>query len=437
MNEMKIDPEERILRCIDGEILDRCPHMELGFNPFPTFKFSLFFDLMPKKLREWLLNLKGFETAVQAAKEHFKLSKPIPKSWIRKAFFIDKIASSVISTPTTLDFYDNLQNLTYFMPRRLGIDLVTTWGFPSIIVRGMTTQNGKRFIVSEDYNLTDVDEVGDFRVHGTFFPDFKEQIEKLTYWIRTYDLDDRIKYLGKTHATQKGKIAVSPTFNGIFETWHVAFGQSNMHLFFRQLMREYNKGSPYGIYKNLITEKSKLLARYVKRLGEETEVKIVTLVEDICDDNSPFIKEDIYKNYFVPEIKRICDAAHKVGIKVLFHTDGTFRIDGTEKPYNFFDTILSTGIDMIHGCQQDVNDLSELKRHVMDKNITLVGGISCVNVLQLAKTAREAYKMAGKAILTLKRDGRYIIAADNGWHSGVEIENIKWYLQAIKVYGKY
>ncbi|MHA1785971.1 MAG: uroporphyrinogen decarboxylase family protein [Candidatus Helarchaeota archaeon] len=434
---MKIDPEERILRCIEGEILDRCPHMELGFNPLPTFKFTAFLDFLPKKLRDWLLNLKGYEAAVQAAKEHLKLSKLAPKTWIRKAFFIDKIAESVISAPTSLEFISNVQDLTFYMPRRLGIDMITSWGFPSVIIRGKTRRNGKSYLVSEDYILVDIDEVGDIRGIGTFYTNFKRQIEKLIEIFKTYQLDDKIEFLKKTHESQKGKIAISPTFNGIFETWHVTFGQSNMHKFFRQLMKEYRQGPPYGIYKKLIQEKSNFFAKYIKRLGTETDIKIITIVEDIFDDNSPFIKEDIYKNYFVPEIKKVVDAAHKVGIKVLFHTDGTFKVEGAKNPYSFFDTILSTGIDMIHGCQQDVNDLADLKKHVENKNITLVGGISCVDVLQRAQTAREAYQMAGKAILTLKKNGRYIIAADNGWHAGVKIDNVKWYLKAIETYGKY
>ncbi len=437
MSALKLDPEDRILKCCEGEILDRCPQMELGFNPFPTFKLAVFMDYYPKKIRDWLLNLKGFEAAVQAAKEHFNLSKKIPKTWIRKAFFIDKIASSLLSFPTSLKFMDDIQNITFMTPIRLGIDLVTIMGYPGPVVRGFTVRNNKRYIISEDYMLSDVDPIGDIRGISVFYPDFEKQIEKLIKAYKQDPLEDKIEFIKRTHEAQKGKIAVSPVFNGIFESWHIVWGQSNMHKFFRQLMKEYSQGPPYGIYKDLLVEKSKFYANYVKRLGEETNIKIITLVEDICDDNTPFVKENIYKDYFVPEIKRVVNAAHKASIKVLFHTDGTFRVDGEKDPYSFFDTILSTGIDMIHGCQQDVNDLPALKEHVLDKNITLVGGISCVDVLQKARSAKEVYKLAGEAIVTLKKGGRYIIAADNGWHAGVKMDNVKWYMKAAKYYGKY
>jgi hypothetical protein len=141
-------------------------------------------------------------------------------------------------------------------------------------------------------------------------------------------------------------------------------------------------------------------------------------------------------NFYVPEIKKIVDTAHRVGIKVLFHTDGRFKIQKSERPWSFLDAILSTGIDMLHGCQQDCNNLEELKEYVGSK-VTLVGGISCVDVLQHARSAKELYLKAGRAIETLKQGGHYIVAADNGYHSGVEPQNVRWYLNAIKYYGKY
>ena len=73
----------------------------------------------------------------------------------------------------------------------------------------------------------------------------------------------------------------------------------------------------------------------------------------------------------------------------------------------------------------------------MGSKVTLVGGVSCVDVLQHATSAKEVYLRAGKAIETLKEGGHYIVAADNGWHAGVKMENIRWYLKAVKYYSKY
>jgi hypothetical protein len=91
---------------------------------------------------------------------------------------------------------------------------------------------------------------------------------------------------------------------------------------------------------------------------------------------------------------------------------------------------------MLHGCQADCNDLGELKEYIGGK-VTLVGGISCVDVLQHAKSAKEVYFKAGRAIKTLKKGGHYIIAADNGWHTGVKMENVRWYSKAVEYYGRY
>ncbi len=435
MTDLTIDPEERILRCLDGEILDRAPHLELGFNVYPSVKLNLYFDKLPPKLKNWVLKFKIFENAVQAAAESLGLSEPIPKTITRRLFRLDQIAASLISLPTSLQFMDALNPFLFRIPIRFGIDLVPCMGFPSVIIRGRTRRNNKLYYISEDWNLIDVDEIGDIRSLEPFYQ-HEKMMQKLIGGHEADPIDEKVKYIGKLQESVQGKLALAPIFNGIMESWHVVYGMQNMHIFFRHFNNEYRQGPPYGAFKHYLEAKSKFIVEYVKRLGEETEIKFITIVEDCASDHGPFLRADQYKNFFVPEIKRIADAAHKVGMKVLFHTDGRFKILNSDTPWAFLDAILSTGIDMLHGCQQDCNNLKELKEYVGNK-VTLVGGVSCVDVLQHARSAKEVYLRAGRAIQTLKQGGHYIIAADNGWHAGVRMENVRWYLNAVKYYGKY
>ncbi|NVM52813.1 MAG: hypothetical protein HWN66_03855 [Candidatus Helarchaeota archaeon] len=432
---MKIDPEDRILRCLEGEILDRVPHMELGFNVFPSVKLTLYMDKLPKKLKNWLLKLKIYENAIQASKEHLGLSDPIPKTKTRKILRLDQIASGIISFPTSLEFMDTFNPFIFRIPLRLGIDMLPTMGYPSTLVRGKIRRKNKLYLISEDWFLFDVDDIGDIRGTEPYYLNPEEQMEKLIETYREEPQEDKFEYLGKLQKSVGGKLALAPQFNSIFESWHIIWGLSNMHVFFREFTKEYRRGPPYGNYKKFLSEKAKFIADFIKRLAEK-DIKFVSIVEDVCEDNGPFLRAEQYKNFFVPEIKKIVDAAHKVGIKILFHTDGKFKIENAEKPWAFLDAILSTGIDMLHGCQADCNNLSELKEYVGNK-VTLVGGVSCVDVLQHATSAEEVYLKVGKAIETLKKGGHYIVAADNGWHAGVKMENIRWYLKAIEYYGRY
>jgi hypothetical protein len=432
---MKIDPEERILRCVEGEILDRVPHMELGFNVFPSVKLNLYFDLLPRPLENWLLKLRIYEEVIQSSKEYLGLSAPMPKTAARKILPIDRLASGLISFPTSLEFMKTFDPFLFRIPIRFGMDMAPVMGYPSVVVRGKVRRRKNLYFISEDWCLIDVDSIGDIRSVEPYYAPEK-QMEKLIEAYRDDPLDDKIKYISDLQKSVAGKLVLTPILNGIMESWHIVWGMSNMHLFFRHFMKEYRKGPPYGIYKKFLEEKSKFYAKYIKRIGEETEIKIVSLVEDVCEDNGPFLPAEQYKNFFVPEIKRVVDAAHQVGMKVFFHTDGRFKIRNSERPWEFLDAILSTGIDMLHGCQQDCNNLSELKEYVGSK-VTLVGGVSCVDVLQHAKSAKEVYWRAGQAINTLKEGGHYIVAADNGWHAGVKMENIRWYMNAVKYYGKY
>ncbi len=432
---MKMDPTERILRCIEGEILDRVPHMELGFNVLPTVNLTLYMDKLPQRLVNWLQKLKIYENAIQASKEHLGLSDPIPKTITRRVLRIDQLAKGLVSFPTSLKFMETFNPFLFKIPMRLGIDMVPTMGFPSAIVRGKLRRRKKVFFISEDWYLIDVDAKGDIRGLEPFYLKPEDQMEHLIQAYREEPQDEKIEYIGKLQKSVEGKLALAPIFNGIFESWHIIWGLSNMHIFFRDFNKEYRKGPPYGAYKRFLEEKSKFIAAFTKRLGEK-EIKFVTIVEDVCEDHGPFLRTDQYLKFYVPEIKRIVDAAHKVGIKVLFHTDGRFKIEKAEKPWEFLDAILATGIDMLHGCQQDCNNLEELKEYVGSK-VTLVGGISCVDVLQHAKTPQELYYQVGKAIETLKKGGHYIIAADNGWHTGVAMQNVRWYMKAARYFGKY
>jgi len=429
-----MDPEERILRCLEGEILDRVPHMELGFNVFPSVQLNLYMDRMPTALKNWILKLKVYENAVQAAKEHLGLAPPLRKTIIRRIFQLDRKAGGLISFPTSLSFMNALNPFLFRFPIRLGIDMIPTQAYPSIIVRGKVRRHNKTYFISEDWALIDVDDMGDIRTNEPFYSP-EQQMEALIEAYKADPLEDKVEYMGNLQKSVQGKLALMPIFNGIFESWHIIWGLSNMHLFFRDFIKEYRKGPPYGIYKRYLTEKSKFYADYVRRLAEKG-IKFIALVEDVLEDNGPFLQADQYKNFYIPEIKRIVEAAHAVGIKVLFHTDGRFKIQNSERPWEFLDAILSTGIDMLHGCQQDCNNLEELKEYVGNK-VTLVGGVSCVDVLQHPKSAQEVYLRAGKAIETLKQGGHYIVAADNGWHDGVRMENIRWYLNAIRYYGRY
>jgi hypothetical protein len=431
---LKIDPAERIIQCCDGEVIDRVPHLELGFNVLPAVKLNLYMDRLPVRFKDWLWKLKIYENAIQASKEHLGLSDPVPRTLTRRVLRLDQLAANLINFPTSLEFMDTFNPFLFRVPIRLGIDMVTTMGYPSTIVRGIVRRDGQKFFVSEDYNLIDVDEKGDIRTRAPIFKPEK-QMEKLIEAYREEQQDNKIAYIGKLQKSVEGKLALAPLFNGIYESWHIVWGLSNLHLFFRHFNKEYQRGAPFGMYKNFLVEKAKFIADFTKRLSE-VGIQFITLVEDVCEDNGPFLKTDHYRNFYVPEIKRIVDAAHKVGIKVLFHTDGKFKIERSETPWAFLDAILATGIDMLHGCQADCNDLGELKEYI-GKKVTLVGGISCVDVLQHAKSAKEVYFKAGHAIKTLKKGGHYIVAADNGWHNGVKMENVRWYLSAVKYYSKY
>ncbi len=63
--------------------------------------------------------------------------------------------------------------------------------------------------------------------------------------------------------------------------------------------------------------------------------------------------------------------------------------------------------------------------------------VLCIDVIQHTPSAKEVYLRTARTIETLKQGDHHIIAADNGWHTGVKMENVRWYCKAINYYGKY
>ncbi|NVM05055.1 MAG: hypothetical protein HWN67_22220 [Candidatus Helarchaeota archaeon] len=220
---------------------------------------------------------------------------------------------------------------------------------------------------------------------------------------------------------------------GFFETWHQIYGLSNLNKFFAELYKEYKKGT--GPYLNLLDEILKFYMKLAK-IYAEVGVKAVFLLEDCSTTHGPMIPPEMYRKIYTTRIKKFVNHAHKLGLRVCFHTDGRMKMSRKEKPWDFMDAIVETGIDGFHGCQADCNNLYELKERYGDK-LCLIGGISCVEVAQYAKSPREVYRAVAETFKALKPGGNYIAACDNGLHWGVNVFNCRAIERAVKFYGKY
>lgn len=426
-----------MLVALNKEQPDRVPYLELGMDPYILAQFTTFQDYFPLKFKQRLDKLGIYEEVIRAAREHYGF---IPRSKFknikRRLLFLDTLTGSLLQQPTTYEFmFFAMKNFIPIM-FRLGVDATIVMGFPTIM-RGWTYKkiNNKKqkFMVNESYVLFDIDEMGNIRAVDVLYSDPETQMEKYIENMKNNDLDGRINFQEKIDKTFGKEKLLIPPFLGFFETWHQIYGISNMNKYFSELYKEYKKGT--GPYLHLIDEALNFYIKILKRFAE-IEIKAVILLEDCSTSHGPMIQPEIYRKIFTSRIKKFVDYAHKLNIKVLFHTDGRMKMLREEKPWDFMDAIVESGIDGFHGCEAGVNNLFELKRRYGDK-LCLIGGISCVDVAQYAKTPQEVYRAVAKTFKTLKPGGNYIAACDNGLHSGVNIYNCKAIARAVKYYGSY
>jgi uroporphyrinogen decarboxylase len=84
------------------------------------------------------------------------------------------------------------------------------------------------------------------------------------------------------------------------------------------------------------------------------------------------INPRLFKEYEVPNLKKIVDIAKKHGIPVLKHSDGNL--------YPILDDIVSTGIKGLHPIEPGAMDLKDIKQK-LGKRICIMGNVDCRQVL--------------------------------------------------------
>ena len=424
---------ERFLTALEGRQPDRVPYYEMGMDPYTLAQFLVRQDYWPNRLKNWVDKSRLYEEIVQASREKLNLAPSKSKTILRKVLNLDAIAGSFLEQPTSYKFaYFALKNYlsTIF---RLDVDGTNIFGLPGPIMRGWTTKKGKRYLVNEGYILHDIDEWANIRIAGVYYPDPETQMEKYIESMQNYDFAGSMPFLEKLRNKFGEKKLLIPGIMGLFETWHEIFGITNMSQFFRVMRKEAKTNS--GPYLNVLDELVNFVSIFVEHIAE-IGLPVIMIYEDCCVNHGPMIPAELYRKIYTPRLKKLVDASHKHDVKVIFHTDGRMKIARKDKPWDFMDAIVESGIDAMHGFQADVNDPFEIKKQYGHK-LCIVGGISCYNVAQYAKTSQEVYRMVARVMKAYKEGGGYVAACDNGLHWGVNVKNVRAISKAIHYYGKY
>lgn len=158
----------------------------------------------------------------------------------------------------------------------------------------------------------------------------------------------------------------------------------------------------------------------------EAGAKIFFEGGDIAFKSGPLINPKYIHQYVLPAMKRVTDAVHEWGGKVIFHSDGNIT--------SLLDFVVEAGYDGLHCLEPPYVDLNLVKKKVGDK-LCLLGNIDTSHVL-VKGTQKEVEYAVKFAIKALGPKGGYILSPSNS-HPAMSYQRIKWMIEATKKFGRY
>jgi len=156
-------------------------------------------------------------------------------------------------------------------------------------------------------------------------------------------------------------------------------------------------------------------------------VEVVFMTDDYADCRSPFMNMKQFREFELPNIRRLIDYAKSRGIPVLKHSDGNI--------YPILDDMIAAGIKGIHPIEPGAMDLKDVKeRH--GREVCILGSVDCRYVLPFG-LEEDVRRDVRKCIDAAAQDGGYVLASSNSIHANCRVENVYTMVDEARKYGKY
>lgn len=210
-----------------------------------------------------------------------------------------------------------------------------------------------------------------------------------------------------------------PSITGMMEVSWEGFG---FETFSRILAKPKQAKKVFDDQGDFSLELTKILA--------ENGAEVILIWDDYGFKNGLFMSPRNYQTYVFPWLKRICDAAHKHGSKILLHSDGDLML--------IFEDIIDCGVDALHPIEPTTAnpdyDIFKLKEKYGDK-ITLVGNIS--PVMLATGTIEEIEEYSKKLLREAAPGGGYIFSSGHSINPAVTLDRWEAVMRIREKYSAY
>ena len=189
------------------------------------------------------------------------------------------------------------------------------------------------------------------------------------------------------------KLLVCMVINGMFERMHALMGMENALCALitdPESCKEYfHAMADYKI-------------AYFKKIAQYYKVDVINAHDDYGTNDRLFMNIDLWRELIKPELKRIVDATHELGILYQHHSCGHIE--------PLIEDFIEIGIDAVDTWQASCNpNLKELKAKY-GSQITFCGGFDNMNVLDRDDATKEEIQAEYvRAVDALAPGGSYVI----------------------------
>ena len=155
---------------------------------------------------------------------------------------------------------------------------------------------------------------------------------------------------------------------------------------------------------------------------------VLVVEDDIADSHNTLIAPEQFREFVNPYNRKLVDAAHAKGLKVVRHSDGNL--------WPIMDTLLDSGYDGLNPLEPQAGMTLERVKKSCGDRICLLGNIDCVELLPHG-TPQEVETAVVQAIADAAPGGGYILCSSNSLHPGVDPANCVAMFQAVHRHGVY
>jgi len=217
-----------------------------------------------------------------------------------------------------------------------------------------------------------------------------------------------------------GKIFIVPFISGVMEATWEPFGIEN---FSRLLLKKKQ-------LKQVFDDRGKFMLEMTKRVIEWGETDMIYMTDDMGYKSGLFMSPKHYKEYIIPWYGRLCNTAHKAGLKVFLHSCGDI--------FKIFDDLVNCGIDMFNPLEPTTAnpdyDIFKLHEKYGDK-VTFCGNLS--PQMLASGTSSEVEDYAKRLIRELAPGGGYIFSTGHSINPAVTVGNFLAMRGILEKYRKY